>query len=122
MAMVMLLTGLGYAWLVAQGGAVLAVYGAYTIMVVVLSVVVQTALALANRSDAAAPPDERERLAGALAGNRAGLALAAMVASAALLYAFIGNGPLLFHLVITSLIVAQTGACLGEAWLLRRGI
>ncbi len=124
MAAVMLLTGLCYAWQVAQAGsrAELPAFVGYTIVVIVLSIVVHTGLALANRQEANAPRDERERLATALAGYRSGLALAGMVATSATVFAMIGDGRLLFHLVIGSLIVAQIGAYANEAWLLRRSL
>jgi divalent metal cation (Fe/Co/Zn/Cd) transporter len=123
MAAVMLLTGLFYAWQVARAGAVtvLPTIISYTIAVIVLSVVVQIALALANRREAAAPRDERERLAIALAGHRSGLALAAMVATSATIFALIGRADLLFHLIIGSLILAQLYQYSLEACLLRRG-
>jgi len=122
MAAVMVLTGLFYAWQVARAKAVLPAFVGYTIVVIVLSIAVHVVLALWNRDEAGAPRDERERLASALAGYRSGLALAAMVATAATVFAVIGDGRLLFNLVIASLIVAQAGAYVIEAWLLRRSV
>jgi uncharacterized integral membrane protein len=122
MAAVMVLTGLFYAWQVARADAVLPAFVGYTIVVIVLSITAHIVLALWNRDEAGAPRDERERLASALAGYRAGLALAAMVATSATVFAVIGDGRLLFNLVIASLIVAQAGAYGLEAWLLRRSV
>ncbi|KUR75577.1 hypothetical protein [Novosphingobium sp. FSW06-99] len=122
MAVVMLLTGLFYAWQVTRAHALLPALVGYTIVAIVLSIVVHTALALGNPADARAPRDEHERLAIALAGYRSGVALAAMVATSACVFVLVGDGRLLFHLVIGSLIVAQIGTYGQEAWLLRRGI
>ena len=62
MAAVMLVTGLFYAWLVAQGSAVLVQYAAYTIVVIVVSIVVQAALAVAwGTSNCTAPPVHSRR-------------------------------------------------------------
>jgi lysylphosphatidylglycerol synthetase-like protein (DUF2156 family) len=122
MAAVMGLTGLFYLWQVMRATALLPAFVGYTLVVIVLSIVVHIGLALWNRDEANAPRDERERLAIALAGYRSGLALAGMVATAATVFAAFGDGRLLFNLVIGSLIVAQIGSYVQEAWLLRRSL
>jgi hypothetical protein len=88
----------------------------------VLSVAVQIVLAIGSGHEAQAPRDERERLAVAQAGYRSGLALAAMVSVSALVFVVYGNGAMLLHLIIASLIAAQIGSYTCEAWLLRRSV
>nr|WP_244959107.1 hypothetical protein [Novosphingobium marinum] len=120
----MVLTGLYYGKLAlaapdAPAGATLV---PYVVVVVVLSVVVQIVLAVANPKEADAPADERERAIIARAGNWSGIALGAGVISAAIGFTAHGNGTLFFHLVIGALIASQVLEYLFQIVLYRRGV
>ena len=85
----------------------LAIMIGYVILVVVGSVVAQTTLALASPKEASAPADERERTIIQSAGNMSGNVLGVGVVTSLLLFLHYGNGFLLFHMIMGSLIVAQ---------------
>lgn len=85
----------------------IAIFIPFTLLVVIASVVGQTTLALLTPRAANAPADEREKPVLDRAGHWSGLVLAAGTVTS-LLYFFVHqNGPLLFHTIMASLIVAQ---------------
>ena len=94
----------------------------YVVLVVIASVFVQTVLALASPREANAPADERERLVRDRAGHWSGYVLA--VGAAGSLWHFLvhGDGDMLFHLVVGSLILSQIADYAFQIALLRRSV
>lgn len=109
MAVVMLLSGLFYAWsaLSYPGAPVLEAVIPYVLLVVVLSVAAQVVLALRSPREASAPADERERLVIAKAGHWSGTVLAAGMVLACGAFIALPNGNMLFHHAVIALIFAQ---------------
>ncbi len=93
----------------------------YVVAVVVLSIVVQVALAILAPRDAEKPADERELLAIHRAGNWSGMVLGVSVIHGALQYLWYGNGNWLFLWVMGGLILAQIAEYLFQIVLFRRG-
>ena len=94
----------------------------FVVLIVIASVVGQTVLALSSRREATAPADERERLVQQRAGNWSGRVLATgAVLSLGHFMAF-GDGNMLFHLVMASLIVAQIADYAFQILLVRRRV
>ena len=127
MAVLMTLTGLYYLNLVVgvsrQLGAPappVGIFIAYVVLVVIGSVAAQVVLALSAPKEANAPADERERPALQRAGNWSGLVLAGAAVTSLLHYLQHGNGDLLFHTVLGSLIVSQIAEYAFQIALLRR--
>ncbi len=128
MALIMLVTGLFFAYLaraipaeappMAQLGVIVPYVGA----VIIGSIVVQTVLAITYRRDAGKPADERERIVIDRAGNWSGVVLAVGVLSAAASYLVWENGNLLLQAIIGALIVAQVADYAFQIWLFRRGV
>jgi hypothetical protein len=87
---------------------------------VIGSVAAQVALALSAPNEANAPADERERPALQRAGNWSGVVLGVGAVTSLLHYLQHGNGNLLFHMVLGSLIVAQIAEYVFQIALLRR--
>ena len=112
MGAIMLLTGVFYFLISGHPGEpVQGVFSFYVAVVVVLSVVAQSVLAIALPKEARAPADERERLVIDRAGRWAGAALTALVLIAALSFTSDARdtaGNVLFHNVILAIIAAQT--------------
>lgn len=124
MGILMVGTGLLYAWLVAQApdAPVIAALLPYVLVVVVLSVVVQVILALASPKEAKAPADERERIVIDRAGNWSGMVLALGLFMAGGTFLLYPSGTMLFHHMIGALILAQTAEYALQILLLRRSI
>jgi hypothetical protein len=127
MAALMTLAGLFYLDLVVGASLRLGapappvgIFVAYVVLVVIGSVVVQTALALSAPKEASAPADERERPLLQRAGNWSGTVLAVGAVGALLHYLQHGNGNLLFHTLLGSLIVSQIAEYVFQIALLRR--
>lgn len=93
----------------------------YTIWAIFGSMVVQTLLAVINPHDAHRPADERERRAAADAAAQSGDVLAFGVILAAIWFLGHGDGLLLFHGILASLVLAQIIEQFGTAWRLSRG-
>ncbi|CAM3196810.1 Integral membrane protein [Sphingomonas antarctica] len=97
-----------------------AVFVPYTLMVVIVSVIVQTAMAILAPKAATAPADERERPLLDRAGHWSGIVLAAGAVSSLLYYLFREDGVLLFHMIMASLIVSQIAEYALQIILIRR--
>lgn len=93
----------------------------YVVAVVVLSIVVQVALAILAPRDAEKPADERELLAIHRAGNWSGMVLGVSVIHGALQYLWYGNGNWLFLWVMGGLILAQIAEYAFQIVLFRQG-
>lgn len=93
---------------------------AFVIVVVIGSVAVQIVLAASSPREADAPADEREGPALQRAGNWSGIVLGLGAVGALLHYLRHGNGDLLFHSVLASLIVSQIAEYAFQIVLLRR--
>lgn len=125
-ALLMVGAGLYYASLVtgawreigAPPPAMIAV--AFVILVVVGSVIAQIVLAVTDAKGANAPADERERPIIARAGNWSGVVLGFGVVTSLLHFMVHGDGNLLFHSVMASLIVSTIAEYGFEIVLLRR--
>lgn len=96
------------------------IFTAYVVLVVVGSVAAQAALGALAPKDANAPPDERERPAIQRAGNWSGIVLGFGAAASLLHYLQHGDGNLLFHSVLGSLIVSQIAEYAFQIALFRR--
>lgn len=92
----------------------------FTLVVIIGSVAAQTILALMAPREAAAPADERERPLLDRAGHWSGILLAAGAASALLHFFFHGDGMLLFHMIMGSLILSQIAEYALQIALIRR--
>ena len=104
------------------GGTVpLGLLARYVVWVIIGSIVVQTALAILNPRDATSPADERERLAATRASALSGELLGLGGVLALLWFLDHGDGVLLFHCLLASLIAAQAAEQIATAWRLRRG-
>jgi hypothetical protein len=79
----------------------------FTLLVVIVSVVAQTTMAILTPKEAVAPADERERPLLDRAGHWSGMVLAAGAVTALLGFVWHQNGVLLFHMIMGSLILAQ---------------
>lgn len=129
MAAVMALTGLYYLHLVVSAspgvGSAMRPTGvliAFALLVIIASVVTQVMLALSSPKEANAPADERERPVLDRAGRIAGVVLGSGVVTSLLLFLYRGDGNLLFHMIMGSLIVAQIAEYMLQIVLLRRGV
>jgi hypothetical protein len=127
MAALMILAGLYYLNLVVGASGQLGapappvgLFIAYVVLVVIASVAAQVGLAVSAPKEANAPADERERPALQRAGNWSGLVLGAGAVISLLLYLQHGDGNLLFHTVLGSLIVSQIAEYVFQIALLRR--
>ena len=127
MAALMILAGLYYLDLVVGASRELGapappvgIFITYVVLVVIASVAAQVGLAVAAPKEANAPADERERPALQRAGNWSGLVLAAGAVTSLLHYLQHGDGNLLFHTVLGSLIVSQIAEYAFQIFLLRR--
>jgi hypothetical protein len=127
MAALMILAGLYYLNLVVGASRELGapappvgIFIAYVVLVVIGSVAAQVALAVSAPEEANAPADERERPALQRAGNWSGTVLGVGAAASLLHYLQHGNGDLLFHSVLASLIVSQIAEHVFQIVLLRR--
>ena len=92
----------------------------YVILVIVASVIAQTTLAAFQPKDANAPADERERPLLDRAGNWSGIVLGAGAVTALLHFIHHGDGSLLFHSVMGSLILSQIAEYAFQIILFRR--
>ena len=127
MVAVMTLAGLYYLNLVltasrSLGGVVppTSILIAYVFLVVIASIVAQVALAASSPKEANAPADERERPALDRAGNISGVILGFGIVISLLYFLYRGEGYLLFHMAMGSLIIAQIAEYVLQIVLLRR--
>ena len=85
------------------------------------SIIVQTLLAIVWQRDADTPADEREQQIKLRAGHWSGMVLGAGAITAMIMFPAHGDGVVLFHGVMASLILSEVLENIGTAWLLRRG-
>ena len=98
----------------------MAIFIPYVILVVIASVAAQTTLAILSPKEANASPDERERPVLDRAGNWSGIVLGAGAVTALLHYLGHGNGNLLFHTIMGSLIFSVIAEYAFQIILFRR--
>jgi hypothetical protein len=96
------------------------IFIAYVVLVVIASVAGQVGLSVSAPKEASAPADERERPLLQRAGNWSGTVLGVGAVTSLLHYLQHGNGNLLFHTVLGSLIVSQIAEYVFQIVLLRR--
>lgn len=94
----------------------------YVIAVIVLSIAVQVALAIASPKDAERPADERERIAIDRAGHWSGVVLGVAVITGVLHYFWYGQGNLLLLWVVGGLILSQLAEYAFQILLFRKGV
>ena len=128
MAALMVVTGAYYLMTVRDASQALgttapaAVAIGFVMLVVIGSIVVQVLLAVMSPKEAAAPADDREALVTQRAGHWSGFVLAAGAVSALGHFLVRGDGNMLFHLVMGSLIVSQFAEYALQILLTRRTI
>lgn len=126
MALLMTATGIYYWYAVDAASRAIgatapaAIVFGYVIWVVIGSIVVQIILALSSPKEANAPADERERIIQQRAGHWSGIVLATGVVLSLGHYLARGDGNMLFHLAMASLIVAQIAEYAIHILLVRR--
>lgn len=92
------------------------------IVLAVLSVFGQIAIALFAPRDAGAPADERDRRIADRAGHLSGVVLAAGIVIAMGMYLLGHPGSHMFHAAFVSLIAAQMTEYVLQIWFYRRGL
>ena len=97
-----------------------AVFVPFTILVIILSIVAQTTLAIMTPKEANAPADERERPLIDRAGNWSGVVLGAGAVTSLLYFLLYQEGPILFHMIMGSLILSQIAEYAFQIILIRR--
>ena len=128
MALVMTATGIYYYYAVGVASRAIgatapaAVVLGFVFWVVIGSIVVQLLLAVTSPKEANAPADEREREVEQRAGNWSGVVLAVGVVLSLGHYLARGDGNMLFHLAMASLIVAQIAEYAIQILLVRRSL
>lgn len=127
MAALMFVTGLFYVNTVVSASLAIGktappigIFIAYVFLAVIGSIVVAVALAVTSPKEANAPADERERPALDRAGNISGVVLGVGAITSLLYYLAQGDGNLLFHLIMGSVIVSQISEYVLQIILLRR--
>jgi hypothetical protein len=98
----------------------MAIFIPYVILVIIASVAAQTTLAILSPREASASADERERPVLDRAGNWSGIVLAVGAVTALLHYLSHGNGNLLFHSVMGSMILSVIAEYAFQIILFRR--
>lgn len=128
MAALMAVTGAYYFLIVRAASQALgetapaAVAIGFVMLAVIGSIAVQVVLALSSPREANAPADERERLVAQRSGNWSGLVLATCAVTALGHFLVRGDGSMLFHLVMGSLIVSQIAEYAFQISLSRRSV
>ncbi len=128
MAALMTITGAVYVMMVRNASQALgttapaAVAIGFVMLVVIASIIVQLLLAVMSPKEAVAPADEREALVTQRAGHWSGFVLAAGAVSALGHFLVRGDGNMLFHLVMGSLIVSQIAEYALQILLTRRSV
>lgn len=125
MAVLMTVAGIYYLRMVleavrATGEAPLGALTPYVGLVVVGSIIIQTILAVLMPKEADAPADERERPLLDRAGNWSGYVLAGGALGGLSNYLVHGDGNILFHFVLGSLIASQIAEYAFQIFLFRR--
>ena len=128
MVALMVVTGAVYVMMVRNASQALgttapaAVAIGFVMLVVIGSVIVQVLLAVTSPKEAVAPADEREALVTQRAGHWSGFVLAAGAVIALGHFLVRGDGNMLFHLVMGSLIVSQIAEYALQILLTRRSV
>lgn len=130
MAILLGLTGAGYAVIVATMSKAIGqlvpplipLIVVFTLVLTALAVVSHVVIALLAPRDAVAPTDERDRAIGARAGAWSGYVFASGVALALGYYLLARNGDVLFYAVFGSWVLAQLSEYAFEIVFYRRAI
>jgi hypothetical protein len=93
-----------------------------TVVIIAVAIFGHVLAALGNPADADAPEDERDRTVAWRAGNTASYVLSASVLLGICAFALIGDGNLLFHLMVGGLIAAQVAEYALTILFYRRGV
>lgn len=94
---------------------------AYIILIVIAAIIGHAIIALIAPTEANTPMDERERGIEHRAGNWSGMILGAGAIAGLIHFSMNGNGNLLFHIIVGSLLVAQIAEYASQIWFYRRG-
>ncbi|MEM9600962.1 MAG: hypothetical protein AAF926_08060 [Pseudomonadota bacterium] len=79
----------------------------FVVILIVISIIAHVIIALSNVSEATETRDERDRAFLHFAGHWSGIALAIGVIASLLTYLLLAQGDMLFHMILTSLILAS---------------
>ena len=123
MAVLLIVVGGLYVKLVAVDGVPPAAAAIpFVLFTIVFSIVAQVILALSSPKEATSPADERERIVIDKAAHFSSYWLAIGVLAGLGLFMLTGEGSLMFHTVLTSLILSQIAEYGSQIYLLRRGV
>lgn len=92
------------------------------VIIIAIAIFGHIVAAIGNPMDANAPEDERDRLVVWRAGNLGGLVLGALSMTGLFHFAVLGNGNLLFHMIIGALTLSQLAEYALTIWYYRRGV
>ncbi|MEL6860141.1 MAG: hypothetical protein AAFO74_17290 [Pseudomonadota bacterium] len=92
------------------------------VIIIAIAIFGHIVAAIGNPMDANAPEDERDRLVVWRAGNLGGLVLGALSMTGLFHFAVLGNGNLLFHMIIGALTLSQLAEYVLTIWYYRRGV
>lgn len=125
MAAIIVITAVLYALLIGplpNGVPALPIVIAYVVVLTILSVFGQIAIAVFAPRDAGAAADERDRRIADRAGNLSGTVLAVGIVIAMGMY-LMGHPPShMFHAALISLMLAQLAEYVLQIWFYRRGL
>jgi hypothetical protein len=107
-------------WRSGTAPAVTGLAGTVMLVAIIGSVVLQSFIAVRRPIEANEPADERERGCLARAGNWSGLVLGAGCIMALGNFLVHGNGNLLFHGILLSLLISTAAESAFQLWLFRR--
>jgi len=124
MALVMLVTGALYVMLATAypGAPAIGVVMPIVLLVIILSIVVQTVLALSSPREASAPADERERRISDKAGHFASYVLATGVVVGLGQFMITQDGSKMFHIILTCLILSHIAEYGAQILFFRRSV
>lgn len=92
------------------------------IIIIAFAIFGHAVAAIGNPADANAGEDERDRLVVWRAGNLSGSLFALLTMLALCAFALIGNGNLLFHMIVGGLVLSQLAEYVLTIWYYRRGV
>lgn len=130
MCVALIVSGVFYAWSVIALANVAQIIPPPNALGIAIGVVIIVAIAIfghavaaiGNPADANTPEDERDRLVVWRAGNLSGSLLALTSMLAMMAFAVIGNGNLLFHMLVGGLVLSQLAEYALTIWYYRRGV
>lgn len=92
------------------------------IIIVAIAIFGHAVAALGNPADANAPEDERDRLVVWRAGNLSGLLLGVVCMLSLFAFAVLGDGNLMFHMIVAGMVLSQLAEYALTIWYYRRGV